>query len=177
MDQQSSFGVGIVQSATHGHQLPSDEDFGAYLPLGCSSCFVRMSPTTSPDEAKIIKPNPTVKIEIGAWKIIAKRLIERNLELEEIDVLNRKIFCWDVHHKNRVKEVRSIYDGKESVRLAGKGQSILSQAQTCSKYECEDDVKFFENRIAQGHKAGSSVGCACFFDNINHIEAGSHINV
>ncbi|XP_065086017.1 uncharacterized protein LOC135708009 [Ochlerotatus camptorhynchus] len=113
----------------------------------------------------------TVEIA-GARKVIAKRLIKRNM-LEEIDTLKRKIFHLDVHHMNRMKKMsyEAFNTEKYLSNLLERGNSILSLAQTCSKYECEDDLKYFKDRIAQGNTADSSPEYAFFFDKINRGKA------
>ncbi|XP_062550217.1 uncharacterized protein LOC134214960 [Armigeres subalbatus] len=121
------------------------------------------------------------EVEIaGTRKVISKRFIKRNLEAD-IDTLKRKIFQMDVHHQARMKELSyEVYHVQKHLnKLLTKGRLILSQAQTCSKYECEDDVAYFNKRLEQGH--GAQVGpnggdhypaeFAFLFAKINRVKA------
>ncbi|EAT43720.1 AAEL004857-PA [Aedes aegypti] len=118
------------------------------------------------------------EVEIaGTRKIISKKYIKRKLE-EEIDTLKRDIIHMDVSQMDRMKKMsyEVFHVQKHLEKLLEKGKLILNLAQTCCKYECEDDVNYFKKRLEQqSHSLVEPVDCpvdyAFLFDKINRVKA------
>ncbi|EAT44378.1 AAEL004270-PA [Aedes aegypti] len=117
------------------------------------------------------------EVEIaGTRKIISKKYIKRKLE-EEIDTLKRDIIQMDVSQMDRMKKMsyEVFHVQKHLEKLLEKGKLILNLAQTCCKYECEDDVNYYKKRLEQSHSLVEPVDCpvdyAFLFDKINRVKA------
>ncbi|XP_055528396.1 dynein regulatory complex subunit 2-like [Wyeomyia smithii] len=115
-----------------------------------------------------------LEVEIaGNRKIIAKRFEKRNLE-NELNRQKRTLAKLDSVHKERLKELSyEVFNVQNHLkRLFERGKLILSLARNCAKLECDDDKRYFEKRVEQGHIAnGCPTEYEFLFDKINRVEA------
>nr|XP_019539880.2 serine/threonine-protein kinase MRCK beta-like [Aedes albopictus] len=115
------------------------------------------------------------EVEIaGTRKVFSKKFIKRKLE-EEIDTLKRQIIQMNVNYMNDMKELsyEVFHVQKHLEKLLEKGKLILSLAQTCCKFECDDDVNYFKKRLVQAHSQPGDCPpeYALLFDKINRVRA------